>query len=134
MYSLNPSYYDLIVDTYKSVKYYYREDNWKGYTFPLGFITEFKRLFYFPLNETYSILVIAILFTIIRYFFETSICKPLVKWLKFDLKSDRLKFPESLWKFVAYCFLWSYSYYVLILSGKYDYFEKPFHVWNGINK
>lgn len=57
----------------------------------------------------------------------------MLNWLKLDNKSDRLKFPESAWKFVAYSVLWSFTFHTLIISGKYDYFSNPFDVWDGKN-
>lgn len=74
-YSSEPNYYDLIVDTYRAAKWYYRDDNWRGYSFPSGFVSEFQRLFVFPLSDAYPIVFIAVLFTLVRYLFEYLICK-----------------------------------------------------------
>lgn len=56
----------------------------------------------------------------------------MVKSLKFNEKSDADKFPESLWKFLTYTFLWSYTYYLLIYTKKYNYFTEPYDMWEGI--
>lgn len=57
--------------------------------------------------------------------------KPLVKILNFNKKSEATKFPESFWKFVIYSCLWAYTAWVLILSGRYNYFTKPETIWDG---
>lgn len=74
-FSTNPSYKDLVLDTYKAIKWYCRDDNWIGFKFPGSFISEFKRLFHFPLSESVAIIYIALLFTIVRYLFEFFLCK-----------------------------------------------------------
>ena len=51
--------------------------------------------------------------------------------LNIDSASDRQKFPESLWKFLTYSFTWGYCFYLLILSGKYNYFFEPWALWDG---
>ena len=72
---------------------------------------------------------------LIRVYFVTYLInfffKPIIKWLNIDNESDRSKLPESAWKFLAYCGLWTYCSYVLIFSGKYDYFTNPYDIWNG---
>jgi ceramide synthetase len=55
----------------------------------------------------------------------------LIAYFKFNSKSDREKFPESLWKTVAYTCLWSYTAHILVFSGRYDYFTKPENIWDG---
>lgn len=78
-YTKNPGYIDLVVDSYKAVNYYYREDNWNGYKFPQGLIAEFTRYYQFPINESLPIVYIAILCTLTRYLFELIICKVIIK-------------------------------------------------------
>ena len=46
-----------------------------------------------------------------------------------DEKSSREKFPESAWKFLFYTMTWTYVAYLLIFSGRYDYFTKPWLIW-----
>ena len=43
------------------------------------------------------------------------------------------KFPESAFKTVYYTCTWTYCLYLLIVSGKYDYFQKPDSIWKGEN-
>jgi hypothetical protein len=74
-YSTNPGYYDLIHDAWTCIGWYYRPDNWKNYSFPADFISDFKYYYFFPFDESYPIYYIALIFTIIRYFFELVICK-----------------------------------------------------------
>lgn len=131
-YTTNPGYLDLAHDTYRAIRWHYRADNWNDYTFPASFFHDFKRYYFFPLKDSYPIFYIAILFTILRYLFEFVICKPLIKFINIDNKSDRNKFPESLWKFVVYSILWTYCAYLLIYSGRYDYFTNPTSLWDGI--
>ena len=50
----------------------------------------------------------------------------------FNLKPlNAKKFPESAWKTLFYGATWTYSAYLLIYSGKYDYFYRPNHIWEG---
>ena len=74
-YTKNPGYIDLVADTYTAIKYYYREENWKGYTFPQGFLNEFLYYYHFPIKDSYPIVYIGLLFTLVRYIFELFICK-----------------------------------------------------------
>lgn len=69
-YAENPGYMDLILGIYKNVKWYYRFDNWKNYTVPNDFYHDLRDNFDFPIHETYPIIIISILFTIVRYMFE----------------------------------------------------------------
>ena len=131
-YTTNPGYIDLVLDTYKTVIWYHRKENWNGYSFPKGLIDEFNQYYHLPLNEAYPIFIIGILFTIIRYLFEYFICRPFVNWSRIDKESDRKKFPESCWKFTAYTVLWTYCSYLIVFSGKYDYFTKSYEIWDGI--
>ena len=41
------------------------------------------------------------------------------------------KLPESMWKLMFYGSAWLYAYYLLIASGKYDYFQKTLLIWKG---
>ena len=68
---------------------------------------------------------------LLKWFFKFLFFKPIVKWFKIDSKTDRLKFPESAWKFVAYSALWAYCSYLLVFSGKYDYFTNSYDIWDG---
>lgn len=128
-YTSSPGYVDLAGDMYKAIRWHYREDNWNNYTFPQGFIDDFTKYYHFPMVEAIPILVIAVAFTFMRYFFEICICNPFVKWLQIDSKSDRVKFPESAWKFIIYSILWSYIANLLVFNAKFDYFIHPQEIW-----
>ena len=130
-YTENPGYFDLIQDMYLGARWHYRAENWGNYTFPSGFIADFRHYYYFSPYETLPILFWSIAFTIIRYIFELFICKPLINYLKITSPSDREKFPESFWKFFAYSFFWGYCTYLLLLSGRHDYFTNTFAIWDG---
>ena len=74
-YTTNPGYLDLICGMYKAIRWHYREDNWGDYTFPSGFFADFRKYYFFPIDETLPILIFAVVFTLIRYWFEIAICK-----------------------------------------------------------
>ena len=74
-YTTNPGYLDLVTDVYKAIRWHYRAENWKGYSFPSSLFEDFARYYHFPLVEMLPILYIGILFTIVRYAFEYFICK-----------------------------------------------------------
>jgi hypothetical protein len=74
-YSTNPGYSDLVFDFYKAIQWHYRDENWGDYKFPEGFINDLKRYFNSPLDDIYPILLITVLLTVFRYFFEIFFCK-----------------------------------------------------------
>lgn len=129
-YTEKPGYIDLVVGIYNGISWYYRPDNWENYTFPSSFFADFRKYYFFPIQETYPIFYLAVLFTILRYAFEYGFCKPLVNYLKVTSKSDREKFPESFWKFIVYSFLWGYTCYLLIFDGRFNYFAEPENIWD----
>ncbi|CAF0836893.1 unnamed protein product [Brachionus calyciflorus] len=129
-YTENPGYIDLLVGMYRGMRWYYREENWGNYTFPASFFDDFRKYYHFKLEESYPILYIAIIFTLVRYVFELGICRPIVNYLKVDDKADREKFPESCWKFVVYSFLWGYTCYLLIFDGRFNYFTDQSNIWD----
>ena len=45
------------------------------------------------------------------------------------LPKNVAKFPESAWKLLYYTFAWSLSVWILLLSGKYDYVQRPLIIW-----
>jgi hypothetical protein len=130
-YTENPGYLDLVVGIYKGCSWYYRADNWRNYSFPGGFFDDMRKYYHFSFVEAMPIFYWSIIFTVFRYAFERLICRPLVNYMNVDKKSDREKFPESFWKFFSYSFFWGYCCYLLILSGRYDYFTDPFTLWDG---
>lgn len=69
-YTQNPGYVDLVVGIYKNVKWYYRFEKWKNYSFPHDLVADLTDNYNFPLHEAYPIFYVAILFTIVRYIFE----------------------------------------------------------------
>lgn len=129
-YTTNPGYLDLIRDVIASVKLYYNEALWDGYTFPDGFFKDVYKYYFFEHSDYFIIILIGILATLLRYAFDLYLCKPLVNYLKLDAKSSREKFTESAWKFLVYLMLWSYCAYLLLYSGKYNYFTEPYSIWD----
>lgn len=73
-YTNNPGYIDLVVGVYQGMSWYYRADNWDNYTFPQSFFDDFRKYYFFKLEESYSILFLSIIFTLIRYIFESFFC------------------------------------------------------------
>lgn len=70
----------------------------------------------------------AIVWTVLRVL-ATNVCfTPLARSV--GLKDvNAKKFPESAWKILFYSFTWSLSVYVVLVSGRYNYFEDPCSVW-----
>jgi hypothetical protein len=73
-YSENPGYVDLVVGMYNAVRWHYRADSWGNYTFPAGFIADFRKYYHFPAHEMLPILYWSIIFTVFRYAFEWFVC------------------------------------------------------------
>ncbi len=67
-YSMSPSYIDLLTDVYKTVKWYYRDPE-----YPKSCIHDSIKQFYIDLSDIYSVFLIALLITVIRYLIERSI-------------------------------------------------------------
>ncbi len=74
-FSMSPTYIDLVTDIWHTLEWYYAPLMWRGYVFPHSFIDEFTQHYYFPLNEIYYIVYVALLITLIRYVFEQVIGK-----------------------------------------------------------
>jgi len=74
-FTITPNYMDLIIGIWNTISWYYKPKMWKDYVFPQSFIEDFTRHFYFPINQVYYIVYIAILITLLRYLFERFICK-----------------------------------------------------------
>ncbi len=74
-FTLTPNYIDLVKGIWNTISWYYGPRMWRGYKFPSSFIDDFTRYFYFPINQVYYIVYIAILITLIRYSFERFVCK-----------------------------------------------------------
>jgi hypothetical protein len=74
-FTFTPNYFDLVKGIWSTISWYYGPKMWHGYTFPHSLLDEFTRHFYFPLNQVYYIIYIAIFITILRYLFERIICK-----------------------------------------------------------
>ncbi|PAA47465.1 hypothetical protein BOX15_Mlig024247g2 [Macrostomum lignano] len=75
--------------------------------------------------------LLAVLFTALRYVISVCFSLPVANWLQIQ-PASKLKWPESIWKFIAYSGLWLYSLYVVLLSGRYDFFHNPVDILRGI--
>ncbi|CAF3032443.1 unnamed protein product [Rotaria socialis] len=126
-FTATPNYIDLIIGIWNTISWYYKPYMWRDYSFPHSFVEDFTRHFYFPVNQVYYIVYIAIFITLLRYLFENFICKPFVNWI--DLKRvDKKKFPESAWKCFFYTCTWSYCVY--LLHYRYTFFHEPHLIWD----
>ncbi|KAI0208302.1 Ceramide synthase 1 [Lamellibrachia satsuma] len=65
--------------------------------------------------------------TLVRYILTEKVLAPLAKWLRLE-RLNQVKFPESAWKVMYYGCSWSYCTY-LLFSGRYDFFQKPYLMW-----
>ena len=100
-YTTNPGYTDLFYDLFKAIQWHYREENWGDYKFPEGFFYDMKRYFNSPLDESYPVLYIAIVFTIIRHGFETLLCKVCIKSSKHSIFSYMIQMVTSIFIIIA---------------------------------
>ncbi len=72
----NPSYLDLLRDSFKAGSYFYETVKYEGeYAFPDSFLKDLYSRCFAPTDEYTPVVVIAILFTILRHVFETFVCK-----------------------------------------------------------
>ncbi len=71
----NPGYVDLAVDFYKALKWMFRDAKTKDYHFPSSFVSDFKLLYRCEISDYLSIVAWAVIFTVIRFIFESCICK-----------------------------------------------------------
>ncbi|CAF3963512.1 unnamed protein product [Adineta steineri] len=126
-FTISPSFIDLATDIYGTLKWYYAPDMWHDYKFPQSFTDEFTRHFYFPLQDVYYIIYVAIFLTVAQFILQRIICKPLVNWLQLTPENKK-KFPESAWKFASATSAWVYCAYLLYY--RYDYYEKPHLIWD----
>ncbi|KAG8178483.1 hypothetical protein JTE90_024643 [Oedothorax gibbosus] len=81
-------------------------------------------------NDLLFVILLSIIWTVFRHFASEKIFKPLA--VQYGLSpTNQAKMPESAWKFTYYLCAWSFSLYVVVLSGKYTFFQKPSSVWTG---
>ncbi|KFM71427.1 Ceramide synthase 1, partial [Stegodyphus mimosarum] len=78
------------------------------------------------------VVLLSIVWSVLRYMSTEWIFKPLAHHYALTPTNQR-KMPESAWKFVFYLCAWSYTCYVVILSGNYKFFQKPSTVWENWN-
>ncbi|KAI0231543.1 Ceramide synthase 1 [Lamellibrachia satsuma] len=79
-------------------------------------------------NDIYWSIFLATVLTLVRYILTATLFTPLASWLCLKPINQR-KFPESSWKATYYGCMWSYVTYLLIFSGRYDFFHKPYLMW-----
>ena len=75
-WTTDPSYVDLLRDSFKAGTYYYETSKYEGvYVFPDTFLNDLYRRCFAPTDEYLPVLIIAIFFTILRHTFEVFVCK-----------------------------------------------------------
>lgn len=74
-YTENPGYLDLITGMYDGMKWYYRYDNWQNYSFPAGFISDFRKYYFFPLQESYPIFYLSIFSQFFAIYLKSSFAR-----------------------------------------------------------
>ncbi|XP_062512052.1 ceramide synthase 1-like [Corticium candelabrum] len=92
------------------------------------FVRDLKRYSFWTTNDLLLCLLLALLFTVLRYALKHVISTPFVRWVKLEGESVR-KFPESLWKLLYYSTLSTYCIY--LCATKYPFFGDPQSVWIG---
>uniref|UniRef100_A0A1I8G8D1 TLC domain-containing protein n=1 Tax=Macrostomum lignano TaxID=282301 RepID=A0A1I8G8D1_9PLAT len=95
------------------------------YQFTYHMVTSVK------LTDILTVLMLGTVFTILRYIVTATVSLPLAESLNLK-RGNRAKWPESVWKFLIYTGLWGYSYYVVIYSGRHNFFQKPLDIFKDI--
>ncbi|XP_037278689.1 ceramide synthase 1 [Rhipicephalus microplus] len=85
---------------------------------------------FIPLEDVFVVLVLAVLWTLIRRLLTDRVFKPLGWRLSLE-PSNVAKLPESAWKLLYYGCVWLLTVYIVVLQGKYRFFQQPFSVWDG---
>lgn len=80
------------------------------------------------LSSVIFVILGALLWTVVRYFTELFILKPISSNIGLT-KINAEKFPESVWKLIVHTRLWLYTFNLLIYPGKYPYFYQPETCW-----
>lgn len=104
---------------------------WNATKYPHDFKFTLRMVTSVKLCDIAMVLLIGFAFTCVRYVFTACVSKPLASLLNIRVK-NRDKWPESVWKFLVYTVLWSYSYHVVIHSGRHNFFQKPLHIFRDI--
>jgi len=76
---------------------------------------------------------LALCFTLSRIWLTRRVVLPLCAHLRLPL-SVRDKVPESVWKLFFYSIAWFWSCYVVLISGRYNYFHDPMSTWDDFNE
>ncbi|KAH7952140.1 hypothetical protein HPB52_019258 [Rhipicephalus sanguineus] len=86
---------------------------------------------FIPLEDVFVVLVLAVLWTLVRRLLTDRVFKPLGWWLSLE-PSNVAKLPESAWKLLYYGCVWLLTVYIVVLQGKYRFFQQPFSVWDDL--
>lgn len=123
-----PSYLDVLRGVYRVCDYGLRvandsDEGWLG----SGSAGAFWPI---PLLDVLVVLSLAVLWTLGRRLLTDRLFKPLGLWLRLE-PSNVAKLPESAWKLLYYGCVWMLTVYVVVLQGKYRFFQEPCSVWDG---
>ncbi|XP_022656628.1 ceramide synthase 1-like isoform X2 [Varroa jacobsoni] len=125
-----PSLLELIQSTYKICHFaWYRKPEGRE-TLLASLNTDLNSMSQVTYNEVILLVATAVAFTIFRKILTKCLLTPMAKWLKLD-ENNVVKFPESGWKFMIHGGLWLYTFYILMLSGRHQFFHRPSTVWDG---
>lgn len=83
-----------------------------------------------PLVDVIVVLTLAVLWTLGRRLLTDRLFKPL-GWRLCLEPCNVAKLPESAWKLLYYGCVWLLTVYVVVLQGKYRFFQQPCSVWDG---
>jgi sphingoid base N-stearoyltransferase len=81
-------------------------------------------------RDVLHMFVAATVITLLRYFLNWAVYRPFCKYVNMR-RQDSVKFPEAAWKFTVYVFTWSWTFYIVVLSGRHDFFHYPCRIWRG---
>ncbi|XP_003744655.1 ceramide synthase 1 [Galendromus occidentalis] len=125
-----PSYLELFRGIYDINYYAWHRKPPGRESLASSLLTDFEAMQRLTQNEMCAILVLAVSLTIFRAFLTKFVLRPVGSILNLDEK-NLVKFPESAWKLAFHGCMWTYTFYILILSGRHHFFQKPSTVWDG---
>lgn len=124
-----PSYLDVLRGVYKVCDYGLRAAN-DSSADELGSSGPPGGPWPIPLLDVLVVLSLAVLWTLGRRLLTDRLFKPLGLWLCLE-PGNVAKLPESAWKLLYYGCVWLLTLYVVVLQGKYRFFQEPCSVWDG---
>jgi len=99
-----------------------------NYSIPGSFFDDVLRYSKVKWINVLCVVALALCFTLSRIWLTRRVVLPLCEYLRLPL-SVRDKVPESVWKLIFYSIAWLWSCYVVLISGRYNYFHDPMSCW-----